>query len=114
MKARILLTTIGAAALTAIAFNANAQLLSPRAAGNQIKHSVGTYNDPDLVAVDQGLDLPPRAAGSEIATTSGTDSGVNPAMACRNMAGSPRSIQACAEHPAAMSGCNAVTVAPLK
>lgn len=115
MKARILLTTIGAAALTAITFNANADLLSPRAAGNQVKHATWTYSDPDLVAVDQGLSLPPRAAGSEITTTAGTNGGVTPAAVCvNNMAGSPKTIQACAEHPATMPGCNVTTVAASK
>jgi hypothetical protein len=118
MKTRILLITLGAAALTAITFNANAQSLSPRAAGNQIKHVSGTYSDPDLVAVDQGLAALPRAAGNQIATTAGTNGSVNPTAACaQNMAGSPKTIQACAEHPATMPGCNVTTVAavaPLK
>jgi hypothetical protein len=115
MKTRILLTTIGAAALTAITFNANADLLSPRAAGNQIKHFAGTYNDTDLVAVDQGLALPPRPSGNQIATAAGTNGGVSPASACvKNMSGSPKAIQACAEHPATMPGCNVTTVATSK
>jgi hypothetical protein len=118
MKTRILLITLGVAALTAITFNANAQSLSPRAAGNQIQHVSGTYNDPDLVAVDQGLAALPRAAGNQIATTAGTNGNVNPTTACaQNMAGSPKTIQACAEHPATMPGCNVTTVAtvaPLK
>ena len=47
MKTRNLLLTIGAVALTAITINATASdaLLSPRAAGNQIKHVSGTNND---------------------------------------------------------------------
>ena len=114
MKTRILLTTISAVALTAITFNASANLLSPRAAGNQITHFSGTYNDPDLVAVDQGLALPPRAAGSEMATTAGTNGSVSPTLACLNMAGSPKTIQACAEHPATMPGCQVTTVAASK
>lgn len=115
MKTRILLTTIGAAALTAVAFNANADLLSPRAGGNQISHFSGTYSDPDLVAVDQGLALPPRPLGNQIATTAGTAGGVNPTVACiNNMSGSPKTIQACAEHPASMPGCNVTTVAASK
>lgn len=105
MNTRILLTTLGVAALTAITFTTNGALLSPRAMGNQIKTISGTANDPDLVAVDQGLALPPRAAGNQIATTAGTNNGVNPALACRNMAGTPKSVQACAEHPATMPGC---------
>ena len=63
MKTQILLTTIGAIALTAITFNTNAALLSPRAAGNQINTIAGTANDPNLVAADQGLALAPRATG---------------------------------------------------
>jgi hypothetical protein len=115
MKTRILLTTIGAAALTAITFNANAQFLSPRAAGNQTTRFAGTYNDADLVAVDQGLAVLPRAAGNQIATTDGTNGSLNPTIACaKYMAGSPRTIQACAEHPATMPGCNVTTVATLK
>jgi hypothetical protein len=115
MKTRILLTAIGAAALTAITFNANADLLSPRAAGNQIGHFAGTYNDPDLAAVDQGLAPAPRAAGNQIATTAGTNGGVSAAIACVNsMSGSPKTIQACAEHPATMPGCNVTTVAASK
>ncbi len=110
MKTRILLTTISVAALTAITFNTNGALLSPRAAGNQIKIVSGTVNDPDLVAVDQGIALPPRASGNQIAITAGTNVSVNPTLACRSMAGTPKSIQACAEHPATMPGC-AKTVA---
>jgi hypothetical protein len=106
MKTRILLTTLSVAALTAITINANADLLSPRALGNQIKHVSGIANDPDLVAVDQGLALPPRAAGNGIATTAGTNGSVNSTATCaQNMAGSPKTIQACVEHPATMPGC---------
>jgi hypothetical protein len=105
MKTRILLLTLGAAALTAITLNTNGALLSPRAMGNQINIVSGTANDPDLVAVDQGLALPPRAAGNEIASTPGMNGSVNSTLACRNMAGTPKTVQACAEHPASMPGC---------
>jgi hypothetical protein len=110
MKTRILLTTLGVAALTAITFNTNGALLSPRAMGNQINTIAGTAHDANLVAADQGLALPPRATGNEIAPTAGTNGSVNPTLACRSMAGTPKSIQACAEHPATMPGC-AKTVA---
>ncbi|HLZ53595.1 MAG TPA: hypothetical protein VKS19_03870 [Verrucomicrobiae bacterium] len=114
MKTRILLTTLGVAALTAITFNTNGALLSPRAMGNQIKTVSGTANDPDLVAVDQGLALPPRAAGNQIATTAGTNGDVNPVLACaKTMNGTPRTIQACTAN-SNMPGCNTVAVAPLK
>ncbi len=116
MKTRILLTTLGVAALAAITFNVNAgdALLSPRAASNQIKHVTSNANDTDLVAVDQGLALPPRAAGNQIATTAGTNGNVNPALACaKTMNGTPKMVQACVQQ-ANMPGCNTVAVAPLK
>jgi hypothetical protein len=65
--------------------------------------------------VDQGLATAPRAQGSQITTTAGTNGSVNPTAACAtNMAGSPKTIQACAEHPATMPGCMVTTVAALK
>ncbi len=110
MNTRILLTTISVAALTAITFNTNGALLSPRAMDNQIKTISGTANDPDLVAVDQGLALPPRAAGNQIATTAGTNGSVNPVLACaKTMNGTPKTIQACVQQTT-MPGC-AKTVA---
>ena len=117
MKTRILLATIGAAALTAITLNANAGdvLLSPRAAGNQIKHFAGRYNDPNLVDTTGIVIVSPRAAGNQTATVAGTNTETTPAMVCaNNMTGSPKAIQACVEHPGTMPGCNLVTVAPLK
>lgn len=117
MKARILLATLSAAALTAITLNATAGdvYLSPRAAGNQVKHVSGVANDPNLINTADILVVTPRTAGNQAKTVAGTDNDVNPAIACaRNMAGSPKAIQACTEHPATMPGCNAMTVAPLK
>jgi hypothetical protein len=115
MKTRNLLITIGAAAFAAITINAAASdaLLSPRAAGNQIKHVSGTANDVNLVNTT-GIAASPRATGNQIAAVAGTSSEVNPAAMCaKNMPGSPRAIQACVEHPGTMPGC-AMTVAPLK
>ena len=117
MKTRILLATIGAAALAAITFNANASdaFLSPRAAGNQVKHFAGTYNDPNLVDTTGIVIVSPRAAGNQTTAVAGTNTEVTPAAACaKNMNGSPKTIQACAEHPGSMPGCNTVTIAPLK
>lgn len=116
MKKNILMT-IGAAAVAAITLNATASsaLLSPRAAGNQIKIVASAANDPDLVAVDQGLAASPRTAGNQITTVASTSNDMNPAAACADsMSGSPKTIQACAEHPGSMLGCTSVTVAPLK
>jgi hypothetical protein len=114
MKTRILLTTLGVAALTAITFNVNAGLLSPRAAGNQVKYVASNANDANLAAVDQGVALSPRTSGNQIATTAGINTDVNPALACaKTMNGTPKMIQACVTQTT-MPGCNTVTVAPMK
>ena len=111
MKTRNLLLTISAVALTAITINATASdaLLSPRAAGNQIKHVSGTNNDVNLVNTT-GTTLSPRAAANQIAKVAGTNNDVNPALACaKNMTGSsPKAIQVCAANPLAPMPCCAV------
>jgi hypothetical protein len=103
MKNRILLTTIGAAALAAITFNVNAgtTLLSPRAAGNQIKTAPG-------IAAAQSANtvtVSPRALGNQTLTVASVANDVNPVMECHKMIATPKAIQACADHPTAMSGC---------
>ena len=115
MKTRSLIFTIGAVALTAITINATASdaLLSPRAAGNQIKHVSGTANDVNTVAANTAT-ISPRAAGNQIKTVAGTNNDVNPALACaKNMNGTPKTVAECASHTT-MPGCNPVTVAALK
>jgi hypothetical protein len=76
MKIRILLTTIGAAALAAITLNVNASdtLLSPRAAGNQIKvvPGIAAAQPAQPATADQAV-LSPRAAASQVATVTGTE-----------------------------------------
>ncbi|MGB8369819.1 MAG: hypothetical protein ACLPYZ_09055 [Limisphaerales bacterium] len=75
MKIRILLTTIGAAALAAIALNVNASgaLLTPRAAGNQIIVAPGvTAAQPAFVTQT----ATPRALGNQTATVQGTETTV--------------------------------------
>jgi len=117
MKTRILLATIGVAALAAMTLNANASdaYLTPRAAGNQIKYFAGKYNDPTLVNTTGIVVVSPRAAGNQARITAGTSTETTPAMACvKMMAGSPKTIQACADHPATMAGCNPVTAASTK
>jgi hypothetical protein len=116
MKTRNLLLTIGAVGLTVITLNLNASdaLLSPRVAGNQIRVVPATAADQNRTAANQSATLLPRAAGNQIAMATGTANEVNPVMACRNMAGSPKTIQACAEHPGTMPGCNPVTIVLLK
>jgi hypothetical protein len=110
MKIQILLATIGAAALAAITINVNAgeALLTPRAAGNQIKVAPGVATAQAAPAIQS---LSPRAQGNQAATVAGVANETTPAMACVSaMKGSPKTIQACAEHPATMPGCNTVAV----
>ena len=117
MKTRILLATISAAALAAITINANAgaAYLTPRAAGNQIKHVSGIANDPNLVNTTGIVVVSPRAQGNQIKTVASGANEVTPAMACVSMmSGNPKSIQACAEHPGTMPGCNPVADASAK
>ena len=115
MKTRILLLTLGAAALTTFTLNVNASetLLSPRDAGNQIKHVAGIANDPNLINTTGIVIVSPRAAGNQATTVAGSNTEQTPAMACaRIMSGNPKTVQACAEHPGTMPGCNTVAAAP--
>ena len=116
MKSRILLPILGLAALVAaLNVNAGETYLAPRVAGNQIKQVSGIANDPNLINTTGIVVVAPRAASNQAASIAGTTTETTPAMACaRTMSGNPKTIQACAEHPAAMPGCNPATVAILK
>jgi hypothetical protein len=110
MKTRILLTTLAAAALAAITLNVNASntLLSPRAAGNQLKttpaiHAVSAAPVISLVS--------PRALGSQTTSVASVANDVNPSLACRGMTASAKAIQACAANPTAAMPCCAKPVA---
>ena len=116
MKTRNLILTCGIAGFAAMSINANASdaLLSPRAAGNQIKHVAGPNNDPNLLAASQSTLLSPRAAGNQIKTVASTSNDVNPAIACAaNMKGSPKAVAECVSHTT-MPGCQTMTVASAK
>jgi hypothetical protein len=104
MKTRILLATIGVAALAAITINVSASdaLLSPRATGNQIKVVPGVTTAQPAPATQS---VSPRALGNQPLTVASVANDVNPVMKCHKMIASPKAIQACAEHPTAMSGC---------
>ena len=104
MKTRILLTTIGVAALAAITLNVNASdaLLSPRAQGNQIKVVPGITAAQPAPAAQS---VSPRALGNQITTVASVANDVNPVMECHKMIASPKAIQACAANPAGMSVC---------
>ena len=102
MKTRNLLLILGAATLTAMTFNAAAAdtLLTPRAAGNQIKTVAGNNNDKNLVNTT-GISASPRAASNQTKTVAGTNTDVNPVTLCaKNMLGSPKNIQDCAGNAA--------------
>ena len=104
--------TLGVAALTTITFNAIASdaLLSPRAAGNQITRVAGVNNDANLVKLDVYATVAPRAVGNQIAKVAGTNNGAT-AATCSKMAGTPKAIAACAEHPGAPMPCCVVASA---
>lgn len=110
MKTRNSLITLSVVAVAAITLNLNASaaLLSPRAAGNEIVHTVGTNNGVNLV----GLGLTsteyaaPRLAGNRVVTAAGTSSAVNPSTLCStSMTASPKAIQACAANPSVPMPC---------
>ncbi len=107
------------AVVTAFAFTSFAAepLLSPRAAGNQIKHVSSSVSTPTITVayVDSGSALfSPRAQANQIRVVKGTNNDVNPALVCqKNMIGSPKAVAECASHTT-MPGCQTVTVAPLK
>jgi hypothetical protein len=116
MKTHNLLITLGAAAFAAITINATASdaLLSPRAAGNQIKQVSGTNNDPNLVNTTGIVLVSPRATGNQIVTVAGQSNDVNPAAACaKNMNGTPKAVAECVSHTT-MPGCKTMAVAALK
>jgi uncharacterized protein (UPF0333 family) len=96
---------------------AAAQLLSPRAQANQIKHVSSSADSPTITIayVDSGSALlSPRAQANQIKVVKGTNTDVNPALICkRNMIGSPKQVAECASHTT-MPGCQTMTVAPLK
>ena len=110
MKTRILLTTVAAVAFAAISINVSAgeALLTPRAAGNQIK-IVSGIAAAQPAPVTQSTS--PRALGNQTATVAGVANEVTFTVACvSNMSGNPKTIQACAEHPGTMPGCNPVAM----
>ena len=110
MNTKILLL---GAVVTAFAFTSFAAepLLSPRAAGNQIKHVASSTETPTVINTTTAL-LSPRAVGNQIRTVQGLDTDLNPAQVCRNtMNGTPKLVAECSSHPT-MPGC--VAVAALK
>lgn len=112
MKTKILLGAI-VAAFTLTSFAAE-PLLSPRAAGNQIKTASSVDASPAITIAYVGSTsalLSPRAAGNQLRVVKGAANDVTPAAFCRaNMGGTPRAIAECSSH-ANMPDCACVAVA---
>jgi hypothetical protein len=89
-------------------------LLSPRAAGNQIK-TVSATDAPAIAGdyvVAASAQLSPRAQTTQIKTVKGLAVETNPAAVCREtMNGTPKAVTECSSH-ANMPGC--MSVAALK
>jgi hypothetical protein len=104
------------AVITAFAISSFAAepLLSPRAAGNQIKHlssSVAATTTTITYSDASSAFLSPRAAGNQIRTVKGFDNDVNAAVACRNsMGGTPKTVAECSSHTT-MPGCVSIALA---
>lgn len=114
MKIKILAVGAAVAAFTLTSFAAE-PLLSPRAAGNQIKVASNATETPAITVTyvqPTSALLSPRAAGNQIKVVKGIANDANPVLECRNnMIGSPRVVAECSSHTT-MPMC--MTVAPLK
>lgn len=112
MKSKVLLLGAVVTAFAITSFAAE-PLLSPRAAGNQIKIVKSSVDTPTVAAayVAPGNALfSPRAQGNQIKVASGLANGSNPSLACRSgMAGSPKAVAECSQHTT-MPGCQTVAL----
>jgi hypothetical protein len=110
MKIQALLLGAVVATLASSSFAAEA-LLSPRAAGNQIKTATAPAEASTITIayVDSSAALlSPRAAGNQIKSVQGIARDVNAAAVCREtMNGTPRAVAECSSH-ATMPGCTPV------
>ena len=101
MNIKILTVGAAVAAFTLTSFAAE-PLLSPRAAGNQIKAASSATETPaTAVAYVQTASalLSPRAAVNQIKVVKGAATDANPALECRNnMIASPRAVAECSSH----------------
>jgi hypothetical protein len=108
MKTRNLLITLGVAALTTANVMAGDLALSPRASDHQANTIPGTNTDPNLTAaIPRGIS--PRLAESKVTIVSGKETKTSPALLCsQKMSGTPKMVNACAEHPGADMPCCSV------
>jgi len=110
MKSKVLLLGAVVTAFAITSFAAE-PLLSPRAAGNQIKIVKSSVDTPAVTVSDVASGtalLSPRAQGNQIKVATGVANNFNPSLACRNgMAGSPKAVAECSQHTT-MPGCQTV------
>jgi hypothetical protein len=105
------------AVITAFSFSAfagtGAYLLKASADSNINRSADNTVTT--ITYVDStSAQLTPRAASNQSKIVKGSNSDVNPALACaKTMGGSPKQVAECSSH-ATMPDCKPVTVAPLK
>jgi hypothetical protein len=103
MKTRNLLIALSVTAMATLNVFASEALLSPRATDHQSKIMSGVNADPNLAA--PGLvSVSPRVIDSQMKSPS--------AVCVRRMAGTPKMIGQCADHPGAPMSC--CSVAPAK
>ena len=102
MKIRNFLIISGVAALATVNLMAGDLARAPRAADHQTKTIAGSNTDPNLTAANP-VPASPRLLDNQIKTVSDTTS---EAMSCaKHMAGTPKTIGVCAEHPGAAMPC---------
>lgn len=115
MNTKVLLLGAVVAAFALNSFAAE-PLLSPRAAGNQIKVVPSTASEAPAITVayveTTPAQLSPRAAGNQLKVVKGITDETSLTLFCQQtMSGSPKAVTECSQH-ANMPGC--MTVAPLK
>jgi len=112
MNTKVLL--LGAVVTTfALTSFAAEPLLTPRAAGNQIKHVSTAAEAPTatIMYVDsKPALLAPRAASNQAKVVKGANIDANMAMDCaKNMGGSPKAVAECSAHTT-MPGCATIAM----
>ncbi len=106
-KVLLLGAVVTAFALTSFAGSNGAYLLKASAASNVKPTADTTVTTIAYVETTPAL-LSPRAAGNQIKVVKGVANDVNPALVCRNnMVGSPKAVAECSSH-ANMPGCVSV------
>ena len=99
--------TFASLALVAFTLNvsANDALLSPRAAGNQIRTVAGTDTSPNTVTQSVNITVSPRSLDNQIHTAKGVSNDANALVCSQRMLASPKAVGECASHPGATMSC---------